>query len=560
MTASFRKTLVFLFALVIIVPLVSISVAVLVSINRGIQKTVLQKNEVIVASVAVMMEQSIQDAGRFLYHTFLGRLPTLEEGQCAILEASLIGSGIFESAFFLDEGGTVRLAVPHDRRYEGFDFSSQPYFSQALGRKNGVPVFSRTFISPITGDPSLVIAFRVTGGVIAGYLNLGWLSKLPAAMVQDRVYLSLVDRYGNVIADQDARLVTQQFSIADTDLFSWAQRERKGTYRHTFLGTEIISSVRFIPGPDWFVIISEPVRHAFATQFQVLFITLVGLLLALVFATITGAFLGRKLLHSISLLEKETRQVQEGTYRQIMHPTPFKELNSFIESFNIMSRKVEEREQQYAAANRALEQSLREKEILLREIHHRVKNNMQIISSLLNLQIDSLVAPEDAALIEESTLRIQTMALVHEKIYQSSSLEFISLKNYLTDLLEYLVASHASKMIEVQIEGDDCELDMVRAIPCALAVFEATMNAVKYGVSPGRTGMIRVLLSHQNPSFVIQIRDDGPGFPEDFSPQTKGGLGFTLMKGLMEQLKGQFQWYTDKGAVVEFSFPLSSSP
>jgi two-component sensor histidine kinase len=189
--------------------------------------------------------------------------------------------------------------------------------------------------------------------------------------------------------------------------------------------------------------------------------------------------------------------------------------------------------------------ALKEKEALLQEIHHRVKNNLQVISSLLQLQISDIKDPRSLAIFQEGQLRIRSMALIHEKLYASDSLAQIDLAEYLRDLVQLLVSTYARDPSRVRLD-----LDLTRtfvsidaAIPLGLIANELITNSLKFAFPGARTGVIRVE-ARPLPDHELQFRvaDDGVGFPDGLVIEQAASLGLRLVRMLTGQLDGEGAW------------------
>jgi PAS domain S-box-containing protein len=188
-----------------------------------------------------------------------------------------------------------------------------------------------------------------------------------------------------------------------------------------------------------------------------------------------------------------------------------------------------------------LRKGLREKEVLLREVHHRVKNNMQIISSLFNLQTESIRDPSAIILLRECQARIRTMALVHEKLYQAKDMAHVHFSDYLRSLAMYLF--HFWQVNEERIRLDlriaNILLDVNTAIPLGLIVNELLSNAIEHAFPNGRVGEIRVRLIALDPGqFELIVEDDGVGLPPGFDITGSESLGLQLVSLLVKQLDG----------------------
>jgi PAS domain S-box-containing protein len=192
-------------------------------------------------------------------------------------------------------------------------------------------------------------------------------------------------------------------------------------------------------------------------------------------------------------------------------------------------------------AEETLKASLREKEVLLKEIHHRVKNNMQVISSLLNLQARHLSDPTAISMFRESQGRIRSMALVHEKLYQSKDLSRVNFAQYVENLVMYLVHSFRvdSERITIATDIGDVALDINTAIPCGLIINELVTNALKHAFPDDRKGTIAIsLIRAGDAGLTLKIRDDGIGFTARQEGEKSETLGMQMVNMLVDQLDG----------------------
>ncbi len=204
-----------------------------------------------------------------------------------------------------------------------------------------------------------------------------------------------------------------------------------------------------------------------------------------------------------------------------------------------------------------IKKSLQEKDILLREIHHRVKNNLQVISSLLNLQSKSIDNEKYLNIFKESQNRIRTMALVHEKLYQSENLGHINLSEYLYNVAVNLFHSYNSLSHNIKLESDiqDISMDIELAIPCGLIVNELISNSIKYAFPEDKKGNIflkAVLLN--NSTYNIIVEDNGIGFSNTDNNYESDSLGLQLVKALVNQIDGELNINTDNGTKFEIKF------
>jgi two-component sensor histidine kinase len=211
--------------------------------------------------------------------------------------------------------------------------------------------------------------------------------------------------------------------------------------------------------------------------------------------------------------------------------------------------------------NAMISQALKEKDILLREIHHRVKNNLQMISALLYLHGKSINDPFAQEALLESQNRVQSMAMIHQNLYQTENLLGVGVKNYLDRLLAHLIASYNVESdrirIRTQIEIDHLDVDTI--VPLALIVNELISNSLKYAFQDGRTGEIDVFIGRKEGQIMVSVRDNGVGLPATFSKDVPSSFGYKLINILSERLGAQLSTKTDKGTLVSLTIPVSKA-
>jgi len=224
-----------------------------------------------------------------------------------------------------------------------------------------------------------------------------------------------------------------------------------------------------------------------------------------------------------------------------------RDISEIVEAERELEKRVEERTRDLVAA-------VNEKDVLLKEIHHRVKNNLQVISSMLNLQARQLRDPVLASAFEESQQRIQTIALVHERLYQSRDLSDIGLDEYLKSLVaNVMYAQNATERgITARTEIAGISLPIQRAIPCGLIVNELLTNAVKHAFPAGRIGTIVVSIKPIGKQIELVVADDGVGLP---AAKKSDSLGLDLVYAFAEQLDATLDITSEHGAAFTLRFP-----
>lgn len=191
-----------------------------------------------------------------------------------------------------------------------------------------------------------------------------------------------------------------------------------------------------------------------------------------------------------------------------------------------------------------LQESLQEKELLLKEIHHRVKNNLQVVIGLLNLQKRSIADPAIAQLFEYSKNRVFTMATIHESLYQSKQLDRVNLGKYIQDLVDALARSNdiKSRQIQFQVKVDAIDVNIETAMPCGLIVNELITNAIKHAFLDRLQGQVSIeCCSAANDHILLTVRDNGVGIPIDIDIDKSSSLGLRITNNLVRQLKGTIE-------------------
>jgi PAS domain S-box-containing protein len=209
-------------------------------------------------------------------------------------------------------------------------------------------------------------------------------------------------------------------------------------------------------------------------------------------------------------------------------------------------------------AEEMIKTSLKEKEVLIREIYHRTKNNMQVISSLLGLKAALVDDVQMKIILQEMRDRIQTIAMVHQKLYQSQNLSRVNLKDYISDLANLIVISYSndSDKISLVLDLDSINVELDIAVPCGLIINELLSNSIKYAFPGDRKGIIKVMLKKLDDEIIeLIVSDDGIGISEEFEYMNKNTLGMQLLRGIsQDQLMGKINITTNNGTNCSIRF------
>ncbi|MDZ7716168.1 MAG: histidine kinase dimerization/phosphoacceptor domain -containing protein [Balneolaceae bacterium] len=204
-----------------------------------------------------------------------------------------------------------------------------------------------------------------------------------------------------------------------------------------------------------------------------------------------------------------------------------------------------------------LKQSLQEKEILLKEIHHRVKNNLAMMSAMFELQMDGTKSEEARQVLESSQSRLKSMALVHDKLYNTSTLTDIEMSQYIKELVKSLhnTFEEEGQDIKLSFDFDDIYLNLDQAIPCGLIINEIVVNSFKHAFIGKDKGEIRISMKNKGNALVLTVADTGEGIPDDFSIEESHSLGMMLIDTFKKQLEADLKISNKNGAKFTLTFP-----
>jgi two-component sensor histidine kinase/HAMP domain-containing protein len=479
-----------------------------------------------------------------------------EPGDAGAIDRLRAAFPSFDMVLLLSERGRIERVSPLGSEYLGMDMSRQEYFARAAASPQ--PVWSQNFISIYSGNPTITLTTRVRSGFLVGYISLRSLSAaLDRAGLPEGAVGLVVDAQGVVIAHRDYRMVAESYNVSRDDL---ERALRSGPGRPVpiaFNGERAYA--RFVPfgANGWSIGILRSPDSLESDRRYFLAALAASLAAALLFGSLLVFRGSSRVVVGLSDLASAARRVAEGGPGAATVPSsPFREIEEALSAFGAMDERVREREGAMRDAERELSASLAEKELLLREIHHRVKNNLQVISSILRLQ--ALAVEEDAVqeLFNECQNRVQAMALVHEQLYRSVSISAISFRGYVEGLVSVVWETFGAgrKGIELRTDVADVEVSTDMAVPCGLIVVELLTNALKYAY-PGGEGPISIAYREDGGEAELSVWDEGPGLPEGFDPGKAASLGLSLVTSLVSQLHGEMSVSGPPGARFEIRFP-----
>ncbi len=275
-------------------------------------------------------------------------------------------------------------------------------------------------------------------------------------------------------------------------------------------------------------------------------------------AVLLGLAASRSIARNLGELEKAAKEMGQGRLKTRVAIRSRDEFGALATSLNRMAADLEERTvsiSRHKEAESRLLVSLREKELLLKEVHHRVKNNLQVICSLLNLQARTLRDPEAIRLFQESQSRIRSMALIHEQLYRSEDLARIEFRSYVEQLVSHVKHTlGSSSRVEICPEVEPVPLPLDIALPCGMIIHELLSNAIEHAFPGGRSGTVRVAFGRAAGGYRLEVADDGVGMARAPAGANETSLGTKVVQALARQLHGNLDVFSDGGTTVTLRF------
>jgi PAS domain S-box-containing protein len=430
-------------------------------------------------------------------------------------------------------------------------------------RKNGAMVWtevSAKFIWNDSGKPA---------GIIGVTRDISERKKAEAAMIQHNKVLTMINRLGIELASlpsgQDiysflARELKDISGAAAVIVSEYDQKQKHLIVKHFELDKSLTSEIEtaqlldsyltVIPVSDdsYARMISEKVAYR-KTLNELTFGAVPEEISAYIIQTFSlNRYIGIAYIYEGTLYGTSVLAIKEGL------PDPQEELLRSFASLAAVSLRRNRAEEK-------LIKSLEEKNVLIKEVHHRVKNNLQVIISLLNLQAARITDPGAQSLQNESIARLHSMALIHESIYRSENFVDIDMGPYVKELVSLLLATYSidESAIRVAISVRDVSLNVDRAIPCALLLNELVTNVLKHGIKKDSgPGQLDLSFARSGDAYCLVVKDRGPCMDaEAFYSETQKTLGIQLIKALVRQLGGTVELTIDDGCSFAIKFPVA---
>jgi len=554
--------------------------------------------------------------------TLVGSLDRqLLEAQPNILPDMLAQLPALQEVIRLDEEGHLFSEASKDAPILSnlFTISQSNWFVQASGGQT----YLGNLQYSAKGIPYLIIALPTPdGGVVAARLHMEVLWHVVEDLQFGRTGVTyVVNQEGTIIAHTDTNLALlgenlngNQDMLAMLAAFdSPATIQWDGSYNN-LVGESVVAVSTQVPETNWIVITELSRSEAFNETQQ----SVIGLSIGAVFVggfvlLLATRFLEKLIFQPMKNLHLGTERIRKGdlSYRieilrqdevgQVSHAfnqmaVSLQERDSLLATNNekLMAEVVERKQAQQALTeardqledrvlqrtaeldevNQSLKSeivtrkeaelkikgSLQEKEVLLKEIHHRVKNNLQVIASMLNLQSGFVEDLQALQIFQDSQHRVEAMAAIHEKLYRSENLARIEFADYMHDLASHLFSTYEGRGQDVDliIDADEVWLGIDTAVPCGLILNELISNAFKHAFPPGHSqGQVKLQLHPlADDKVCLCVADNGAGFPADFDFFNTSSLGLQLVNTLVTQLEGHLELCKQEGTAIRITFTV----
>jgi len=498
----------------------------------------------LLAAVAIQVETSVFIRPRSVLPTLLALARQAKSPLEALLEAFSESRPEYASLFFIDADSRIEAA----RGVEGMAEEGSLYSLRARPSPGELAISA-----PFSEGGKLYMELSYSEGLrtVAGIVDLGQVSSrliLARRLRSDRV--GVVDAAGRFIlcSDEerlhsgepvDARAIAGGESVRIED-------EGEGYYA---------SSLQ-IPGSEWYALYLSPAAEAEA-PLRGFLLVMVAVLAVSAAGSAFGAYaLRHAVAGPLEHLIQRIGMIAAGRYEERVASNPLAELELIGRAVNAMADSIQRRDRELKRDERRLTAALDDKTLLLKEVFHRVKNNLQIISSLLSMQANEAEDEQVAAALRGGQERVYAMSLVHEFVYQMSDLSSIETSEYATRLAVHLAESFSFPRERIELELAGLNLGLERAIPFGLALNELLTNAFKYASG----GAIRVSLALASGGrATLSVADEGPGMRESGGDERSKHMGLSLIQGLAEQLGGSASWTAGpggRGTVASIAFPV----
>jgi two-component sensor histidine kinase len=509
------------------------------AVTQNLGAELSEKNTLLARSVA-------RSTSSFLEGYFAALSTLAAEPDARTMKTLASAFPAFTSLMMVSPEGRVSLAMGGDSEV-GYDVSKRGFFRDPPGP--GGFSLSDSSMSRRSYHPTVYLSLHSRDALAVGELDLQSLSSYIGHLALRKDELAAIaDARGTLVAHSDGRRVERSENVAWEPQVKDSLLQEGSTAREMdFEGRRVLLSAARVPGSDWMAIVAVPTAEGerVIARLRDSLMAATSIMVALILAAAIAvlSYIGRDFTNFTARLHA----LASGDYEVPEREPGFKEFRSLGMDFRFMADAVRNREQRLFA-------NLEQKEALIREVHHRVKNNLQLVQSILSLGMRHIADEEAVSHFDRAIARIDALASVHEMLYYTDNIARLRFDNYLRSLAGALLDP-----AQLHIESEEVVLDMDRAIPGGLIANELITNAIKHGgkAAPLEVSVTLSIEKAGEASLArLDIEDNGPGFPEGFSPAQGDSLGLRLVVSLVQQLRGSWELSSGRGARWTIRFPI----
>jgi two-component sensor histidine kinase len=560
--AGLRPRLVLIVGIAMLAPGALAVLQAISSYNSSMR--ILEQNLAQAAQLSATEQVNMISASREIL-TSLAAQPDIRSGEGAAcrraLQRAIGGLDQYAGAAVVDSAGNFACASSPVR--EKITVADRGWFKSVMSGDGFV--ISDLIVSRWLGTWGIVTAVPLVNdegviqGAVALFIGLDWLTRRYHYTQVDDTAFALLDSQGEIITGEAERSPARSPLPGREMVNEHLRQHLEGGQTQTFRarghdGVWRLYAISPLLGGRIFVILGTPVLTAIGPlALQVAWGVFTPLLMWALAIAVVWFGIEHLVVRWITYLERITSAYAAG--RHSVRPERVSaapaEIRSLGETFSRMADLLSAREHE-------LRESLAQKEILVREIHHRVKNNLQLVMSLLNLHARRIRDPRAEVAFAEARSRINALATLHRRLYESESLQEIDLKWFLEDLCSELRRGGLSRgrNVELVVDSPSEVIGPDVAVPLGLLVTEAITNAYKHAFNERDGGHISVQVTRESPAMLsLVIRDDGTGYDTAASTHDQTGLGRSLIEAFVRQLRGELEVRSTEGTVVQVTFP-----
>jgi two-component sensor histidine kinase len=561
--AGLRPRLVLIVGVAMLAPGVLAVLQAISSYNSSLRY--LEQNIAQAAQLAANEEENMISASREIL-TSLAAQPDVRAAQGApcrrALQRAIGGLDQYAGAAVVDAQGVMTctsspmktVVEVGDRRWFKDVMAGDAFVVSDLVLSRWLGKWGMVTAVPLVDDSGVI------SGTVALFIGLDWMTRrYQRAASTDDTALALLDGKGDLISSDAARSPLKSGlppdDVIDQHLHSRTQtfnaRGRDGTWRLYAISPLLEGRI--------FVILGRPLLVSIGPlALQVAGGVLTPLLMWVLAIAVVWFGIEHLVVRWITYLERITSAYAAGRHsvrpeRAVAAPA---EIRSLSETFTRMADLISAREAE-------LYESLAQKEVLVREIHHRVKNNLQLVMSLLNLHARRIRDPRAEAAFAEARSRINALATLHRRLYESENLQEVDVRWFLEDLCAELRRGGlaGNRDVELTVTAAEEVIGPDIAVPLGLLVTEAITNAYKHAFRNSERGRIDVeVVRNSDTTLTLSVRDDGSGFDPASSDIEPGGLGRSLIDAFVRQLRGELEIKSEEGTLIQVRFPAPRKP